>query len=144
MFSYEDAGSQEAMAHLMSLKVDIAQVQYGRKNSKDGHLVFRSEMEDLHGSTEMQEVLCIILSFYPTVPSLYRPREISAWCVCFSTLMRNLQKTHDHETFYLVEIIVGLSFLQIESLLLMRWETGQHLIEDVIIPLIFGLMGKQN
>lgn len=55
----------------MSLKVDIAQVQYGRKNSIDGRLVFRGEAEDLHGSTQPQEVLCIILSCYPTIPSLY-------------------------------------------------------------------------
>lgn len=43
----------------------------------------------------------------------------------------------------LVEVIVGLSLLQIESLPLLRGNTCQHLIEDVIVPLIFGLMGKQ-
>ncbi len=59
----------------MSLKVDVAQVQYGRKNSKDGRLVFRGEVKDLHGSKQTQEVLCIILSCYPTIPSLYGVRE---------------------------------------------------------------------
>lgn len=61
--------------YLVSLKVDVAQVQYGRKNSKDGRLIVRSEVEDLHGSKQTQEVLRIILSCYPTIPSLYGERE---------------------------------------------------------------------
>lgn len=61
--------------HLMSLKVDVSQVQYGRKNSKDGRLIVRSEAEHLHGSTKTQEILRIILSCYRTIPSLYEDRE---------------------------------------------------------------------
>lgn len=33
----------------MPLKVNIAQVQYGRQDSKDGQLVIRSEVKDFHG-----------------------------------------------------------------------------------------------
>ena len=59
----------------MFLKVDIAQVQDGRENSKDGRLVVRGKVEDLHGSKQTQEVFCIILSCYSTIPSLYRAGE---------------------------------------------------------------------
>ncbi len=48
------------------------------------------------------------------------------------------------ESFYLVEVIVGLSLLKIESLPLLRGETCQHLVEDVIVPLIFGLKDKHK
>lgn len=40
---------------------------------------------------------------------------------------------------HLIQIVVSLSFLQIEWALLIRRKTCQHLIEDVIVPLRFGL-----
>lgn len=121
----------------MLLEVDIAQVQYGRQDSKDGWLVFRSEAEVLHGSKHTQEVLCVILSWYPTIPSLNNDRKYrddtifwGEWCSGCT------------QPFYLVQIIVGLSVLQIERLLLLRGKACQHLIEDVIISLTVGLMEK--
>lgn len=50
-----------------------------------------------------------------------------------------LKKNRHYAASYLIEVIVGFSFLQIETLLLLRRKTCQHLIEDVIVPLIFGL-----
>lgn len=69
--------------YLMSLKVDIAQVQYGRQNSKDGRLVFGGEAENFHGSEQTQEVLRIILPRYRTVSSLNgdKRRVISEFCI---------------------------------------------------------------
>lgn len=46
----------------MSLEVNVAQVQDGRENPEDGSLVLRAEVQDLHGSEQAQEVLCVILS----------------------------------------------------------------------------------
>lgn len=40
---------------------------------------------------------------------------------------------------HLIEIVVSLSFLQVQRVLLMRRKACQHLIEDVIVPLWFGL-----
>lgn len=54
----------------MSLEVNVAQVQDGRKNPKDGRLVLRAEVEDLHGSKQTQEVICVILSCNHAVSSL--------------------------------------------------------------------------
>lgn len=84
--------------YLVSLKVDVAQVQYGRKNSKDGRPIVRSEVEDLHGSKQTQEVLCIILSCYPTIPSLYgkRERESTSRCGLFLHRLQSPEKTDDH------------------------------------------------
>lgn len=41
----------------MPLEVNVAQVQDGRKNPKDGRLVLRAEVEDLHGGEQTQEVI---------------------------------------------------------------------------------------
>lgn len=76
----------------MPLKVDIAQVQYGRKNSKDGRLVFRGEVEDLHGSKQTQEVICIILSCYPTIPSLHGERDTSKCDLYLHTMLLKVLK----------------------------------------------------
>lgn len=50
-------------------------MQYGGKNSKDGRLVVRGEVKDLHGSKETPEVFSIVLSFYSTIPSLWREKK---------------------------------------------------------------------
>lgn len=39
------------------------------------------------------------------------------------------------ESEHLIEIVVSLSFLQVQRVLLMRRKACQHLIEDVIVPL---------
>lgn len=125
--------------HLMCLEVNVAQVQDGRENPKDCWLVLRAEVQDLHGSKQAQEVLAVILSCYSAVSALLRSGtqtedtlaaipfiswEYCWWC-CVAA--------------HLVEVIVGLSFLQIERLPLLRGKTCQHLVEDVIVPLILGL-----
>lgn len=103
--------------YLISLKIDIAQVQYGRQKSKDGRLVFRGEVEDLHGSKQTQEVLCIILSCYPTIPSLYGEREKEQkqcfWKVFLTNIntLRKISQLCCTVSSYLVEVIVGLSLL---------------------------------
>lgn len=125
--------------HLMCLEVNVAQVQDGRENPKDCWLVLRAEVQDLHGSKQAQEVLGVILSCYSAVSALLRSRTqtedplaaipVSSWEYCWWCCVAA----------HLVEVIVGLSFLQIERLPLLRGKTRQHLVEDVIVPLILGL-----
>lgn len=50
-------------------------MQNGRQNSKDGRLVICAEVKDFHGRKQTLEVLCIVLPFYPTIPSLCGERE---------------------------------------------------------------------
>lgn len=40
---------------------------------------------------------------------------------------------------HLVQVVVGLSFLQAEGLPELGGQPGQQLVEDVVVPLIFGL-----
>lgn len=68
------SSSTRLQLYLIFLKVDVAQVQYGGKNSKDGRLVVGCEVKDLHGSKQTQEVFGIVFSRYSTIPSLCRDR----------------------------------------------------------------------
>lgn len=89
-------------------------------------------------------------SFFPDIPQfppcvdiyiyIYKLRISGMICRTFQSALspRSLKNGH-YAASYLVEVIVGFSFLQIETLLLLRRKTCQHLIEDVIVPLIFGL-----
>lgn len=59
-----------ASSHLILLKVDIAQVQDGGQDAKDAVLVLTAEAQDLHGSQEPAEVICVALPRDLTVPTL--------------------------------------------------------------------------
>lgn len=121
----------------MFLKVNIAQVQYGREDSKDGRLVLGGEVKDFHGREQTSEIVCIALSSYQIVPSLYSETEFKPKSELNEMICE--EDTVSLTVLYLVEVIVGFSILQVESLFLLRRKTCQHLVEDVIVPLIFGL-----
>lgn len=120
------------IGYLISLKVDIAQMQDGGKHSKDGGLVLWAEAKDFHGWQQTPEVIRIVFSHYSAIPPL---REETSWQNYFWS-KRSWSPLPD---LHLIEIVVGFRFLQIEGLSLLRRKTCQHLIENVIVPLIFGL-----
>lgn len=127
----------------MSLEVNVAQVQDGRENPKDCRLVVGAEVQDLHGSEQTQEVLCVVLSFNSAVSALARSettdRELVSRALSIHLLKIPLMMMLRCVPAHLIEVIVGLSFLQIERLPLLRGKTCQHLVEDVVVPLVLGL-----
>lgn len=58
-------------------------------------------------------------------------------CMCWGECMSYFYE-------HLIQIVVSLSLLQIQRALLVRRETRQHLIEDVIVSLRFGLKMKTH
>lgn len=58
--------------HLVSLEVNVAQVQDGGEDAKDCRLVVRAEVQDLHGGEQTQEVLGVVLPVNGAVSALLR------------------------------------------------------------------------
>lgn len=51
---------------------------------------------------------------------------------------------HSSSAPHLIQIIIGLSFLQVQRALLLWRKTCQHLVEDVVVPLRFGLRTNKH
>ena len=96
------------MLQLLTMEVDVAQVEDGGDDLEDDVLLLRGESQHLHGGQKVLEVIFVHFAIDITAAAL-------------------------------VEIEIFLSAHQAKLLSLFLREPRQHLIEDVVVPLLWSV-----